>query len=98
MSSKYIKECSPPTINQRYARAILAPFAYTLKVALQEIGATNLETLLDYFRSKLVHAILRGITKYMIDGAATVLRCTVLADVLNTPIAELAMGYDIDIV
>ena len=84
------------TVNQGHAWTILTTFADPLKVAIKELVATDLKTLLDDFGSILVHAVLGRKAKNMINSSATVCRRSVLADVLDTPVAELAVGDDID--
>ncbi len=85
------------TVNQRNARPVLTPLAHTLEIAFEEIGATNLQAFLHYLGSELVHAVLGSVTKYMIDRPAPVVRGPMLADVLDAPVAKLAVSYDIDI-
>jgi hypothetical protein len=44
----------------------------------------------------LVHAVLGSISNDMFNGPATISWGTMLADVLNAPIAKLAMGDNVD--
>jgi len=85
-----------PTIDQWDAWTISTPFTNTIKITLEEFRAADLQTLLNHFRRKLVHAVFRGVAKDMVDSAATVGRSTVLANMLNAPIAKLTVGDNID--
>lgn len=49
------------------------------KIALHELGATNLQTFLNHFGSILVNAVAVGIGKNVVDDTAFVRRGTVLA-------------------
>ena len=84
-------------IDEGNARAADAAFADSIKVSTQKIWTANLQAFLDNLGSKLVHAILGGVANNMIDSSATVGGCSMLADVLNAPVAELAVGDDIDV-
>jgi hypothetical protein len=44
----------------------------------------------------LIHTVLRCKAEDVVDGTAAISRGTMLADVLNAPVAELAMGNHID--
>ena len=83
-------------VDERDAWAIWTTFADTIEVAAEELHSTDLETLLNYLGSELVHAILRSVPDDMVDGAAAISWSTVLADVLNTPVSELSVSNDID--
>lgn len=63
---------------------------------MKELRAANLQALLHDLGSKLVHAILRGIADHMIDSSTAISWSTMLADVLDAPIAELPVGNDIN--
>ena len=84
------------TVNQRHAWTILASFADPLKVAIKELITTDLETLLNHLGSILVHAVLSTEAKDMIDSSATISGRTMLANMLDAPVAELTVGDDID--
>lgn len=83
-------------VDQWDARTIETTFTDTIKIAAEEIGTANLETFLDDLGSKLVHAVLRCIADDMVNGSAAIGWGTMLADVLDAPVAELAMGDDVD--
>lgn len=87
---------NPLTINQGHTWAIRATLADAFQVALKEIVATNLEALLDDLGSILVHAVLGGEAKNMVDGAVTIGGSSVLADVLDAPVAKLSVRDDIN--
>ena len=76
----------------------MTSFTNTFKIAFQEVRTTDFEAFLDNFGGELIHAVLGGVAKHMIDGAATVLWSTVFADVLDAPIAKLPVGYNVDVV
>ena len=86
------------TVNERDTRTISTTFTYTIKEALQEVRTTNLQTFLDDLGCKLVHAILCGIAEHVVYGTATISRKAMLADVLDAPVAELAMRDNVDAV
>lgn len=84
------------TIDQRHAWTILTSLANPLKVAVKEVVTTNLKALLDHLGRILVDAIVGCESKDVVNGPATVGRSTMFANMLDAPIAELAMGDDID--
>jgi hypothetical protein len=88
--------CWALTVNKRHAWTILAAFADTLKIPIEEIVTTNLQALLNDLRGVLIHAILCGKTKDVIDSTASISWRSVFADVLDAPVAELSMGNHID--
>lgn len=77
--------------------AIHTAFTDTVQIAAEELGATDLETLLDNLGSKLVHRILGSVSNDMVDGTASVRRRSVLANVLDAPVTKLTVGDDIDV-
>jgi len=84
-------------VNQGDARAVHATLTHTIEVATQKLRTPNLETLLDNLGSKLVHAVLSGVADDVVDSTAAISRGTVLANVLNAPVAKLAVGHDVDV-
>lgn len=84
------------TINQRHTRTILAAFADALQVTVEELATTNLQALLDDLGSVLIHAVLGSEAENVVDGAASISRSTMLANVLDAPVSELAVSDDID--
>lgn len=91
-----VSELVTSDINERHTRAVSASLANTVKVAVKELGAANLEALLDNLAGKLVHAVLGSEAKDVIDGVVAVRDGAVLADVLDAPVAELTMGDNVD--
>lgn len=84
-------------VNERNPGPIHASLADSIKIAPEELGATNLETLLDDLGSKLIHGVFGSVSNDMINGTAPVRRSSVLADVLDAPVAELAVGDDVNV-
>ena len=84
------------TINQWHAGTIGAALTDPLQVAVQELATANLEALLDDLGSILINAVVGGEAKNVVDGSGTISRGAVLANVLDAPIAKLAMGNDVD--
>jgi uncharacterized protein YunC (DUF1805 family) len=84
------------TVNERHAWSVRASLADTIKVSVQELVTANLEALLDDLGSVLIHAVFGAVTKNVVDGAAAISGSTVFADMLNAPVAELAVGNDIN--
>jgi hypothetical protein len=83
-------------VDQWNTRAIEATFANTIKIAAEKFGTANLEALLDYLGSKLIHAVLGCIADNMINCATPISRGAVLANVLDAPVAELAVSNNIN--
>jgi hypothetical protein len=83
-------------INQRNAWTVETTFADTIKISAKEVNATNLEAFLNNLGGELVHAVLRGITDDVVNGTAAVSGCTMLADVLDAPVTELAMSDNVN--
>jgi hypothetical protein len=83
-------------INQRNAWTVETTFADTIKISAKEIDATNLKALLNNLGGKLVHAVLRGIADDVVNGTAAVSWCTMLADMLDAPVTELAMSDNVN--
>ena len=75
---------------------IRAAFADPFKVAVKELIATNLEAFLNDFRGVLIHTVLGSKAENMANSTATISRSTVLADVLDTPVAKLTVRDDIN--
>ncbi len=83
-------------VDERNAWTVAATLANTVKVATEKLDTSNLETLLDNLGCKLVHAVLRGVPDDVVNGTAAISWSAVLADVLNAPVAELAVSDNID--
>lgn len=78
-------------------RTINTALANPVEVAAEELRPTNLEALLDDLGGKLIGAVLGSVADDMVNRSASISRCAVFAYVLNAPVTELAMGYDIDV-
>ena len=87
---------SPLTVDERHARAIGTSLADTIQVPVQKLATTNLEAFLDDLGGILVHAILCTEAEDVVNGATTVGGRAMLADVLNAPVAELAVSNNVD--
>lgn len=94
--NEVIAELISSNIDEWHARTIRTSLAYTVEVTVQELRAADLEALLNNLRGELVHAVLSGVAEDVVDGAAAVGNGTVLADVLNAPVAELTVSDDVD--
>ena len=86
------------TVNEWHAGTVRTSFADPFEIPAQEFITANLEALLDDFGGELVHAVLSSIAQNMFYGTATVGWCAMLADMLDAPIAKLAMSDDVDVV
>ena len=84
------------TIDQGHARAVRTAGANPREIAIKKLSAANFKAFFDDLGSKLVHAIVASPQEDMLDGTILVMRSSVLTDVLDAPITELAMGEEID--
>lgn len=84
-------------VNQGDPSSVPPAFADSIQVSAKKVCAANLQTLLDNLGCKLIGAILGGITNDVIDGTASIRWGSVLANVLNAPVAKLAMGNNINV-
>ena len=84
-------------VDQGDAGTVNATLADAVEVAAKELRTPNLEALLDNLGGKLIHAVLGGKTYDVVNGAAAVSRGTVLANVLNAPVAKLAVGDNVNV-
>lgn len=84
-------------VDQGNASAVSTSFTNAVKVTTKEIGAANLQAFLHDLRSELVGAVLGSVANNMVDGATAVWRSTMLADMLNAPVAELTMSDDVNV-
>ena len=83
-------------INEWDTWTVGATLADPVKILVKELISSDLETLFNNLGRVLVGAVLGGETKDVIDGATAICWGTVLANVLNTPVAELSMSNDIN--
>jgi hypothetical protein len=84
-------------VDQGNARSVDSSLTNAVKVATQEITASDLQTLFNYLGSVLVHAVLGSISDDMINGTTAICWGAVLTDVLDTPITELAMSDNVNV-
>lgn len=84
------------TVNERHAWTVRASFTDTVEVAIEKVGPSDLEAFLDHLGSKLIHGVLGGETKDVIDSAGAVGNGSMLTNVLDAPIAKLSVGNDIN--
>lgn len=91
-----VAELVTSNVNEWHTRALWARFAHAVEVAVEEVVATNLQTLLDNLGGELIHAVLGGEAENMVDRAGAVWNGAMLADVLDAPVAELAVGDDVN--
>lgn len=84
-------------VNQRDPSTIATTLAHSVQVSAQKISPTNLQTLLNHLRGKLIGTVLGSVSNYMVNGPTAVRRRTVLANVLDAPVSKLAVGHNIDI-
>lgn len=83
-------------VNEGDSGAVKSTLTNAIKIATEEINATDLETFLDNFGSELIHAIVRSVANNMVDGSAAISWRAVLTNVLDAPIAKLPLGNDIN--
>lgn len=78
-------------VDERHTRTVDAGLADGGEVAIHELGAGSLQTLLNHLGCELIRAVLGRETENVFECAGTVWVRAVLADVLDAPVAELAM-------
>jgi hypothetical protein len=66
------------------------------EVTIHKFNTTNLEAFLHNLGSKLVDAVIVGILENVVDDTTLVRRGTMLAQVLDTPVAELTVSDEVD--
>lgn len=84
-------------VDQRNAWTVETTLADSVKVTAKKLGTSDLEALLDHLGSELIHGVLCSVTNDMVDGTAAVGRGTVFADMLDAPVAKLAVSHDVDV-
>jgi hypothetical protein len=87
----------PLTVNQWHPRSFGTTSAYTGEIAVQELGAPDLQTFLDDFGCKLIHAVIHSMVEYMLNRTTLVVGSAMLTYVLDAPVAELAMSKQINL-
>lgn len=83
-------------VNQWNTRAIKTTLADAIEITVEEVDTTNLEALLNDLGSELIHAILGSIADDMDNCSAAISWCTMLTDVLNAPVAKLAVSNNVN--
>lgn len=83
-------------IDERHAWTIWAGFAHNVEISIQKVVAANFETLLHNLGCKLIHAVLRCKANHVVDGASAIGDGAMLANVLDAPVSELTVGYDVN--
>lgn len=84
-------------INQWDTCAVLTYLTNPIQVAAKEIGSPNFEALFDYLGRKLVRRILGSVSNHMVNSSASIGRPAVLANVLDAPVAKLAVCDDVNV-
>jgi hypothetical protein len=84
-------------IDEGNSRTVHSTFADAVEIAAQELSSSDLKALFYYFRGVLIHAVLGCESNDMLDGSTSISRSTMLTDVLNAPVAELAMSDDVNV-
>lgn len=84
-------------INQRDSGTVYAAFADSVKVSCQEISSADLQALLNYLGSILVHTVLCCVANDVVNCSASVSWRAMLTDVLDAPVSKLAMSNNIDV-
>ena len=86
------------TVDKGHSRAVRTTFTNPLQVSSQEVSTADFQALLDHLRSELINAVFGCIAQDMFDGPATISWRSMLANVLDAPIAELPVSDDVDVV
>lgn len=84
-------------VDQRNPRTVETTLADSVKVAAEKLGASDLKAFLNDLGSELIHGILRSVSNDMINGTAAVRRGTMFANMLDAPVAKLAVRHDVDV-
>lgn len=92
-----VAELVTSNVDERHTWALRTSLADAIQVLLKEIVTANLEALLNDLGRILIHAILGGKAEDVVDGTSPVHWYAVLTDVLDAPIAELAMRDNINV-
>ncbi len=83
-------------VDKWHTWALGVSFADDVEVAVEEVGATNLKTLLNNLGGELIHAVFGSEADDVVGGASTIGDGAMLAEVLNAPVAELTVSNDVD--
>ena len=85
-------------VDKRNSGTVCTSSGNDTEVAIQELVTADLETLLNNFGCELIDAVVVRVGQDVVDDTTLVGRRAVLAEVLDTPIAELTMSDEVDIV
>lgn len=84
-------------VDERNARPVGTAFADAIQVSTKELRPANLQTLLDDFGSELIRAIFGSVSNDVVDSTAAVSGSSMLANVLNAPVAKLPVGNNVNV-
>ena len=84
-------------IDQGDPGSVDAALADAVEIPSKKLGTSNLETLLHNLGCKLIHAVLGSIADDVVNRATTIRRGSMFTDVLDAPVAKLAMSDDVDV-
>jgi len=83
-------------VDQWNTRTIKTALADAVEIAAEKVDTTNLEAFLNNLGSELIHAILGRIADDMVNCSAAISWRTMLTDVLNAPVAKLAVSNNVN--
>jgi hypothetical protein len=83
-------------IDEGNSRTVESTLTDAIQITTQKLYTTYFEALFDNLGSELIHAVFRSISNDMINSTAAVSWSAMLADMLDTPVAKLTVGHDID--
>lgn len=84
-------------VDQRNAWTVETTLADSVKISAKKLRASDLEAFLNDLGRELIHGVLRSIPNDMVNGTAAVRRGTMFANMLDAPVAKLAVRHDVDV-
>lgn len=84
-------------VDQRDPGPIGSALTDAIQVSAEKLRPADLEALLNDLGGELVHAVLGGVAEDVVYGPATIARGAMLTDVLDAPVAKLAVGNNVDV-
>lgn len=87
----------PSNVDERNAGTIWTSSGDDTQILIQELVTANLEAFLNNLGRELINAVVIRVVEDVVDNAALVRRRAVLAEVLDTPVAELTMRNEINV-
>lgn len=84
-------------VDERDARPVRAALTDAIQVSTEELRSANLQTLLDHLGGELIRAVFGGVSNNVIDGTAAVGGGSMLANVLDAPVAKLSVGNNVNV-